>query len=162
MRRINNYIVEKLHLDKDTKIKRDVYVNDNAILITFMNAPNNNDIMLKNIYIKTIDNKDGILYFILDEDGKITGSKGWESYKTNSLGYKEYINNYYIRLILQDETAILNFCDDIINASKSSGMLKEFPFDKWIDSFKKINLDKVSISSSTLADFKILKRNLEK
>lgn len=161
MQKINNYIIEKLKINKD--FKRDVvYTNDKAILITFMIAPLNNDIMLKNIYIKTIDNKDGLLYFIIDDDGKLTDSKGWEAYKTNSLGYKEYITQYYIRLILQDENDILNFCNDIINASPGFGILKEFPFDKWIDSFEKINLDKVSISSSTVADFKILKRNLEK
>ena len=151
MKNIDNYIVEKLHLSKDTKMPK----NKEALWIN-IRLDNVNYISTDRIIIhEECENKIRYSY---------PGSKNIYSLlcRVNPLGYYEDYSDVastYINLVLPINAA-LDFIDIIqsyiaLTSKTNEYSLKGFPFDKWVyTTIKQKWLDNMVISENTLEKLK--------
>lgn len=172
MKEINNYIVEKLHINKDSKYNDIVDIKPKSVAIMFTIDKDDMALNVKKIYIEDI-NDDIITYFQYRYANP--GNMGAIKHEANILKeYKKYtfIDKSYIKVILSVKKG-LELIDDILDLipNESNGWytqnksaewynLSKFDYKKYTD-YRELKSDELYILNADSANIELIKKNLE-
>ena len=150
MQKINNYILEKLHLNKDTKFRPSKYKVGDTVLEVLLN-PDGNDDYIMNLYYGYItemsrvgDGEFDICIMRHEWDRKKEKIKDIEitgmTMKENTHKNLELSTDLVNELIIKD-----NIAQRFMNEIETNREWKDIKYEDYFDSIKKVNTVKCSI-----------------